>query len=272
MGDCQTGEVDGPRRVDLNADLGEAYGVWDLGRDEELLAVVTTAHVACGFHAGDPAVMRRTVAAAGAAGVVVGAHPSYPDMVGFGRRDMEVPPSRVADDVLYQVGALDGLARACGTRVGSVKLHGALYRRAAVDEACALAVAEAVAAYDERLVLVTLAGSPTLDAVRATGVPVVAEGFCDRGYYPDGRLADRGDDGWVVIDPEQAAERACSMVLDHLVAAVDGSELWVEVDTLCVHSDTPGSAAIARWVRDALEAAGVTVASYGWPDGRSPAA
>jgi len=247
--------------VDLNADLGEGYGSWPGGEDAGLLGVVTTTHIACGFHAGDPAVMRATVVAAVAAGVVVGAHPSYPDLVGFGRRAMDVAPSRVADDVLYQIGALDGVARANGTRVRSVKAHGALYHRLARDEACALAVARAVAAYGTGLVLVAPAGSPTLVALRGSGVAVFTEAFCDRGYLSDGSLVGRGHDDALLTDPARAAAQGRHLVLDHEVAAVDGGVVHLEADTLCVHGDTPGALAIASAVRRSLEEAGVSVAA-----------
>ena len=245
--------------VDLNADLGEAFGPWGPADERALLEVVTTAHVACGFHAGDPAVMRRTVRDAAAAGVVVGAHPSYPDLVGFGRRPMEVEPARVVDDVLYQVGALAALCRAEGTTVQSVKPHGALYNRAAVDPACAVALAEAVLALGFPARLVLAAGQPGTDAARTAGATVVAEGFCDRAYRADGTLAPREDPAGVITDPAVAAARAVSMAVDHRVEAVDGGTVTLWVDTLCVHGDTPGALSLARSVGAALAGAGLQV-------------
>jgi 5-oxoprolinase (ATP-hydrolysing) subunit A len=242
--------------VDLNADIGEGDD------DGRLFDAVTTVHVACGFHAGGPAVMHRTVAAAVAAGVAVGAHPSYPDRGGFGRRPMDRSSAEVADDVLYQVGALDGIARACGTRVRSVKPHGALYNRLAADEPCARAVAGAVAAYGEGLVLVVPAGSAALAIARDEGVAVVAEAFCDRGYLADGSLAPRSAPGALVADPAEAGRRAVALAVGGRVTALCGTELRLDCDTLCVHGDTPGAATIAAAVRRALRDAGVTVAAF----------
>ncbi len=249
--------------VDLNADVGELAG--EPGTplpDRSLLDLVTTAHVACGFHAGDPELMRRTVTAALAAGVVVGAHPSYPDRRGFGRHPMDRSPSLVADDVAYQVGALQAVARTCGGRVRSVKAHGALYNRMAVDEACTLAVAGAVAALGDDLVLVVPAGSLAEAVARRQGVPTATEGFCDRGYLPDGTLAPRSTAGAVVTDPEEAGRRAVAMAVNGRVTAVDGRELPLRCDTLCVHGDTPGAVAVAAAVRRALTGAGVGLAPF----------
>jgi UPF0271 protein len=222
--------------VDLNADVGELEGPGHPG-DGVLLGLVTTVHVACGFHAGGPDLMRRTVTAAVAAGVAVGAHPSYPDREGFGRRPMDRLPERVAEDVLYQVGALDGIARACGTTVRSVKPHGALYSRMAVDEGCARAVTVALRDYG-------------------------GEGFCDRAYLADGTLAPRSAPDSLVVDPDEAARRAVSLAVDHRVTALDGTVLSLDCDTLCVHGDTPGAAIIATAVRRALEEAEVAVAPF----------
>jgi UPF0271 protein len=254
--------VSSPPVVDLSADVGEGFGPWSMGDDRPIMDHVTTVHIACGFHAGDPRVMRRTVESAVEAGVVVGAHPAYPDLVGFGRRAMDVSPSRVAEDVLYQVGALEGLARVCGTRVRSVKPHGALYNRMAEDVDCAWAIAEALAAYDDTLWLVVPAGSSAWETAHHVGVPTVAEAFCDRGYRTDGTLADRHDEGAVLTAEEDIVERARSLVVDHMVRAVDGSVLWLEPGTLCVHGDTPGALSLATAVRRGLATAGVTVAPF----------
>ena len=205
--------------------------------------------------------MRRTVAGAAAAGVSVGAHPSYPDLVGFGRRSMAVPAERVVDDVLYQIGALDAFARVEGTRVRSVKPHGALYGRMAVDERCAEAVASAILALGGGLRLVLPAGSPTATLVAQLGVPVLEEAFCDRGYLPDGGLAARGTEGALITEPVLAARRAVELATLGVTTAIDGSELPLRAQTLCVHGDTPGAVAIAVAVRTALEDAGLVVAA-----------
>jgi UPF0271 protein len=243
--------------VDVNADLGEGLGA--AAEDSELVRLVTTTHIACGFHAGDPSTMRRTVAAAVAAGTVVGAHPSYPDRVGFGRRALDVAAEQVADDVAYQIGALDGIARTAGTRVRSVKAHGALYHRMAVDEECCAAVAGAVAGYGADLCLVVPAGSAAETVATAAGVPVVTEAFCDRAYRGDGTLVPRGLPGALLIDPQAAAHQAVSLATKGRVATVDGTTLTLAAATLCVHGDTPGAPAIVTAVRRALEQAGVRV-------------
>ncbi len=246
--------------IDLNADLGEGAG--SVGTDEALLAVVTSAHIACGFHAGGPAVMGRTVRAALGAGVVVGAHPSYPDRAGFGRRPLERPPAAVAEDVAYQIGALQGIARRAGATVRSVKPHGALYSAVAADEATAAAVAGAVRDAGEALVLVLPAASAALAVAADAGVAVAAEGFCDRGYLADGTLARRGDPGSVVHDPAVAAARAVALATGGPLTAVDGSVVELRCDTLCLHGDTPGSQAIGLAVRRALATAGVEVRPF----------
>ena len=245
--------------------MGESFGPWSMGDDQALLDVVTTVHVACGFHAGDPEVMAATLSRAHAAGVAVGAHPSYPDLAGFGRRAMAVPPERVKLDLLYQLGALDGIARSRGVPLRSVKPHGALYHRIATDADCAGAFFEAVGAFAGGLWIVLPAGSPALARARAAGLPVASEAFCDRAYLPDGTLAPRGAAGSLIADPQLAAERALALAAGEPIDAVDGSPVTLEATTLCVHGDTPGAAAIARHVRGALESAGVTVAPYAGP-------
>lgn len=254
--------------VDLNADLGETpeppEGTADvLGSTvERLLGLVTTTHIACGFHAGGPRVMQRTVAAAVAAGVVVGAHPSYPDPEGFGRRPMDRSAQLVADDVARQLEALGSAALVEGAQLRSVKPHGALYHRLATDEECAVAVAEALRDHDPDLVLVVPAGAPTRATIAGCGVSVVAEGFCDRAYLADGSLAPRSQPGSVLVDPTEAAQRAIAMALGRGVEAIDGSAVVLDCDTLCVHGDAPGAVSIADAVRRALLAAGVSVAPY----------
>jgi UPF0271 protein len=248
--------------MDLNADLGEGFGRWTLGDDEALLDVVTSANVACGFHAGDPATIDRTVAAAVARGVAVGAQVAYPDLVGFGRRDLEVAAADLTADVLYQLGAVAAFAQAAGDRLRYVKPHGALYNRIVRDPVQAAAVVEAVRRYDPALPLLTLPGSAAMAAAERAGVAAVAEGFADRAYTRQGRLLPRGEPGAVLDDPAVVAARAARMATDGLVTAADGAEVAVRVRSLCVHGDTPGAVAIARAVRAALAAAGVTVEAF----------
>jgi UPF0271 protein len=248
--------------LDLNSDLGEGYGRWALGDDAALLEVVTSANVACGFHAGDPATIDRTVRAAVERGVSIGAQVSYPDLAGFGRRELDVAPADLTADVLYQLGALEAFARAAGSRVRYVKPHGALYNRIARDPVQAAAVVEAVRRYDPALPLLTLPGSAAMDAAREAGVPAVAEGFADRAYTADGRLVSRREPGAVLHDPELVAARALVMATEHRVEAVDGTPVAVEVRSLCVHGDTPGAVDLARQVRAALEQAGVALEPF----------
>ena len=252
----------GQRVVDLNADLGESYGIWRLGDDQALLAIVTSANIACGFHAGDPLTIRRACAGAVARGVSIGAQVSYRDLAGFGRREMAVPPDELAAEVLYQIAALDGIARAEGGQVSYVKPHGALYSRAAWDPAQAAAIAAAVVCFNPQLPLLTMPGSAMMVAAADVRLPVVTEAFADRAYRDDGTLVPRGEPGAVLTDPELVAARAASMVLDGTVQTVSGEALEVSPRTVCVHGDTDGSVALAAAVRAALEQAGVTLAPF----------
>jgi 5-oxoprolinase (ATP-hydrolysing) subunit A len=236
--------------VDLNADLGESFGSWILGDDASLLPLITSANVACGFHAGDPLTLRRTVQLAVECGVVIGAQVSYPDLVGFGRRQMDIEPAELEADVLYQLSALDGLSRVAGAGVRYLKPHGALYHRTLVDERQAQAVVAAVAAYSTDLPIVTMAGSVLAAAAAAAGLRLVAEGFADRAYTAAGRLVPRGEPGAVLADAAAVADQA--------VRLVNGKT----VQTLCLHGDTPGAVSFARAVRDALTAAGVSIRSF----------
>ena len=245
--------------IDLNADVGEEASGPD--GDGALLDIVTSASVACGFHAGDPSIMRRTLGDAVVRGVVVGAHPSYPDRAGFGRREMEISPTRLTDDLLYQIGALDGLARSYEARVHYVKPHGALYHRMGEDEACAKAVCDALRAYGG-LSLLAPYGSVVIAVAEHFGVEVATEAFADRAYLPDGRLAPRGDAGAVVTDADAAAARAVTLAREHRVPALDGSWIPITAASICVHGDTAGAAELARQVRGALTAAGVTLQSF----------
>jgi len=248
--------------LDLNSDLGEGYGRWALGDDAALLEVVTSANVACGFHAGDPATIDRTVRTAVERGVAVGAQVSYPDLVGFGRREIDVPPDELTADVLYQLGALEAFAKAAGSRVRYVKPHGALYNRIARDPVQAAAVVEAIRRYDPALPLLTLPGSVAMEAAGEAGIPSVGEGFADRAYTAEGRLVSRREPGAVLHDPEQVAARAVVMAIEHRVEAAGGEQVAVEVRSLCVHGDTPGAVDLARAVRTALEHVGVTLEAF----------
>jgi 5-oxoprolinase (ATP-hydrolysing) subunit A len=243
--------------MDLNADLGEGFGAWRLGDDQALLAVVSSANVACGFHAGDPGTIRATIRTARRCGAAVGAHPSYPDRAGFGRSALARAPEQVRDDVLYQVGALWALCRAEGVPLVHVKPHGALYHAAARDRPLAEAVCQAVQAVDPGLVVVCLAGSPMAGVVRAAGLRCAEEAFADRGYAAGGGLVPRGEAGALLEDAEAAAERVSRLVRQGVVLATDGTPLRLRADTVCVHGDTPGAERIAAAVRRRLERDGV---------------
>lgn len=247
------------RRIDLNCDVGESFGAWTLGADADVMSSVTSANIACGFHAGDPGVMKRTVRLARDAGVAVGAHPGLPDLAGFGRREMQVTAEEAHDLVVYQIGALAAVARAEGVRLEHVKPHGALYNMAARDRRLAAAIAAAVQSVDDSLVLFGLAGSTLLAAGEAAGLRVASEVFADRAYEPDGSLVSRTKEGAVVHDPSVVIERAIAMACDGQVTATDGSRVRLRADTICVHGDTPGAANLARQLRRALEEAGIAV-------------
>lgn len=253
--------------IDLNADLGEGFGAWTMGDDQALLDVVSSANIACGYHAGDAGTMARSCAAAVARGVVIGAHVAYRDLAGFGRRAMDVPAAVVRDEVLYQVAALDGMARGAGGRVRYVKPHGALYHRACTDRGVAEAVTAAVAAFDGSLAILALPGSCLLAAAADAGLGAYAEGYLDRGYDAGGGLVPRGEPGALIDDPAVIAARAVTMVLDHRVEVAGGGVASLEVVSLCTHGDTPGAVDAARAARRALEEAGVTVRAFCAPAG-----
>jgi len=258
-------------RVDLNCDLGESFGAWRLGADDEVLPHITSASVACGFHAGDPGVMARTVAAAVAHGVAVGAHPGLPDLVGFGRRAMDVSEEEAHDLVVYQVGALAAFAAAAGTRLQHVKPHGALYNMAAVRPDLAHAIARAVRAVDAGLALYVLAGSAMVSAAEAAGLRAVSEVFADRNYNADGTLVSRRRPDALVHDAGDAVRRAVRMVREGRVRAADGTEVALRADTICIHGDGAHAAEFARRVRTALEGEGITVAPPGRGDAEAAA-
>src|SRR3954465_8412385 len=247
--------------IDLNCDLGESFGAYTIGADEAVMGSITSANVACGYHGGDPRVMRRTVRLARQAGVAVGAHPGFPDLVGFGRREMRMTPQDVEDMVLYQIGALAGIAQSEAVRLSHVKAHGALYNMAVRDAGMAGAIARAAAAFDPRLIFFALPGSGVARAGTAAGLQVALEGFADRAYEPDGSLTPRSRAGAVIHDPERVVQRAVRMAVDGVVAATDGSKLAMRVDTICTHGDTPGAQGLTRALRAGLERAGVTVSA-----------
>ena len=248
--------------VDLNADLGEGFGIWHLTEDDALLEIVSSANVACGFHAGDPSVLRRVTAAAAERGVVVGAQVAYRDLAGFGRRFIDVPPADLVDDVLYQIGALDAFAKVAGTRVAYVKPHGALYNAIVHHAEQAAAVAEAVRLFDPSLPVLGLPGSEWLRQAEAVGLRPVREAFADRAYTPSGTLVSRREPGSVVHDPDEVVHRCVRMATEGVVVAVDGSEVKVSPESICLHGDTPGAVEIGRRVRAALVDAGVRVGSF----------
>ena len=249
-------------KMDLNSDLGESLGAWSMGDDAAMLDIVSSANVACGFHGGDPAGILETLKAAQGRGVMVGAHVSYPDLIGFGRRNMDVASSDLVASVIYQIGALQGLAHAAGTRVRYVKPHGALYNTIAQDRRQAHDVITAIRAIDPGLVLVALAGSPLIAWARDAGLTVVAEAFADRGYTSQGALVSRREPGAVLHDVDQIAERMLTLVREGVVRAVDGSDVRIAADSICVHGDSPGAVAIARHLRQRFEQEGVQISSF----------
>lgn len=249
-------------RVDLNADLGET-GTGSTAPDAEILPMITSASIACGFHAGDPDTMRATVALARELGVAVGAHPGFADREGFGRRELTITISQVENLIAYQIGALAGIAAAEGVRLRHVKAHGALYNMAARDRSLADAIARAVSAVDRSLIFFGLAKSHLIAAGEAAGLHTASEVFADRGYRADGSLAPRGRAGAVIEDTDLVCARAVSMVQERAVTAIDGARVALDVDTICLHGDTPGAAKMALRIRRALESAGIEVLSIG---------
>ena len=249
-------------KMDLNSDLGESFGAWTMGDDAAMLDIVSSANVACGFHAGDAAGILSTLKAAKARNVVVGAHVAYRDLAGFGRRNMDVASSDLVADVIYQIGALQGLAQAAGTTVKYVKPHGALYNTIAQDKRQAMDVITAMKAIDPSLMLMALAGAPLIDWARDAGLTVVAEAFADRGYTPQGALVSRREPGAVLHDEQLIAQRMLTLVREGVIEAVDGSMVRVEADSICVHGDSPGAVAIARNIRQRFEQEGVKIASF----------
>jgi UPF0271 protein len=243
--------------------MGESFGPWQMGTDAEVLPHLTSANIACGAHAGDPSVMRRTVRLARAAAVRVGAHPGFADLQGFGRREMQVDPAELEDLLIAQIGALTAIAQAEGAPLQHVKAHGALYNMAAREPALAAAIARAIAACGPSLIMFGLPNSPMIEAGQAAGLRVAAEGFADRSYEEDASLTPRSRPGAVIHDPDTVVLRAVRMVRDGVVLTSGGREVPLAIDTICVHGDTPGAPELARRIHDALTAAGVTVAPIG---------
>jgi 5-oxoprolinase (ATP-hydrolysing) subunit A len=247
------------RCMDLNCDVGESFGVYDLGRDAEILDFVTSANIACGFHAGDPATMRRTVRMAVEKGVAVGAHPGLPDLVGFGRRLMRITPQEASDMVTYQVGALAAFVQAEGGTMRHVKPHGALYNMAGKDQALALAIAEAVYRVKPELILFGQSGSQLIEAGRSVGLRTASEVFADRSYESDGSLTPRDVPGAVITDDEQSVRQVLTMLQTGKVASRQGHDVAVEADTICLHGDGPHAVEFAKLIRHALEREGISV-------------
>jgi len=248
--------------IDLNADLGEGFGVWRLGDDDAMLGIVTSANVACGFHAGDPAGLMRVCRSAADRGVRIGAQVSYRDLAGFGRRFIDVVPAELVADVVYQIGALQAIARACGSTVSYVKPHGALYNTIVTNREQAAAVAEAVHLVDPTLPVLGMAGSAFFDEAARLGLRMVAEAFADRAYRPDGQLVSRREPGAVLQDPDAIADRVLTMVTSGHVTAIDGTRIAIDVESVCVHGDSPGAVQIATAVRDHLTAAGTDIRAF----------
>ena len=248
--------------IDLNADLGESFGTWQLGDDEAMLGIVTSANVACGFHAGDPITLQRTCESAAARGVRIGAQVSYRDLAGFGRRFLDCSEDELRADVLYQLGALHAMCVAAGTSLAYVKPHGALYNTVVHHEAHARAVVAAVATYDPSLPLLGLPGGALLDLARAEGMRTVTEAFVDRGYTAAGTLVPRGQPGDLIHDPDAAAARVLRLVREGVLTAVDGTVVPMRAESVCTHGDSAGAVAMARRVREVLAAAGVEVKAF----------
>jgi len=249
--------------IDLNCDLGESFGAYKMGMDEEILRYITSANIACGFHAGDPMVMAQTVAWCRACGVRVGAHPGFPDLVGFGRRNMSLSPEEVKAIVIYQIGALKAFCDGAGVRLYHVKPHGALYNMAARDYKFARAICQGIKAVDEGLHLLALSSSEMLRAAKELGIPYASEVFADRAYQSDGTLAPRSQKGAVIEDEDQGVSRVIRMVQEGRVAAIDGSDISLQADSVCVHGDGIKALSFVKKIRKNLEAAGIEIRGFG---------
>ncbi len=250
-------------KVDINCDMGESFGVYRLGCDEEMMPHITSANIACGFHAGDPVVMERTILFAKNNGVSVGAHPGFPDLVGFGRRNMELSPRELRNDLIYQVGALSAFAQIEGLSLQHVKPHGQLYNLAAKDESMTRSICEAILALGKNLILVALSGSKMAEIGSKNELRMAREAFADRAYHRDGSLVSRKRGGSVIHDPGRVSERVIRMVQEGKVQSIEGDVIDLEVDSICVHGDTPGAVQLAQMIRGNLEGAGITVLPMG---------
>lgn len=248
--------------IDLNSDLGESYGAWHMGDDQAMLNIVTSANIACGFHAGDPATILTTLRHAKHAKVAVGAHISYPDRGGFGRRKMDLSYDELFSDSLYQISALSGLAQSVGTQVSYVKPHGALYNTIAQDFSQAQAVIDALKAFNRSLSLVVLAGSPLVAMAQQQGIRVIQEAFADRAYHADGQLVSRREQGAVIHDPKLICQRMITLIQTSQIPTIDGGYATIEADSICVHGDNPAAVAIASLLRDALSQAGIELQAF----------
>ena len=247
-------------KIDLNCDLGESFGAYTLGMDDKVIPLISSCNIACGYHASDPVVMEKTVAMAKEAGIGIGAHPGYPDLMGFGRRNMNVSPAEAGAYITYQLGALYGFAKSAGVKIQHVKPHGALYNMAGKDYRLALAIAKAVQAFDPELILLGLSGSESVRAAQDIGLPVAREVFADRAYMPDGSLMPRNMEGAVIHDEELAIRRVIRMVKEHKVTAADGNDIEIVPDSICVHGDNTKALEFVTSIRAALEAEGIAVA------------
>lgn len=249
--------------IDLNCDMGESYGVYTLGYDEQAMPYVTSINVACGFHASDPSNMLKTVKLAKKYGIAIGAHPAFPDLVGFGRRYMASSPDEIKADVMYQIGALWALCKSEGVTLQHVKVHGALYNAAEKDLTVGIAIAEAIKAVDENLYMVCLGKSVMVKAAQTVGIPYVEEAFADRAYTPEGTLVSRKQAGAVIHDVNEVAQRVLSMVKNKVVTGIDGSSVPIQAQTVCVHGDTPGAINMIKTIREMLEEQGIQAKAFG---------
>ena len=247
-------------KIDLNCDLGESFGAYTIGMDAKVIPLISSANIACGFHASDPVVMQKTVCMAKEAGIGIGAHPGYPDLMGFGRREMKISPEEAGAYITYQLGALHAFAKSAGVKLQHVKPHGAFYNMAGKDYAPALAIAKAVQAFDPELILLGLAGSESVKAAQDIGLPAAREVFADRAYMPDGSLMPRSREGAVIHDEKEAIRRVVRMVKEHKVTACDGTDIEIVPDSICVHGDNEKALTFVTQIRAALEAEGVGIA------------